>query len=586
MIVQDPTIGNALGEAFGNIAQGPQMYKLGVETRDLLDKKRAADKYIADNQAYWNAKQPQPVPLPPGYQGPASPVTPQETTQFNLERNRALSAIELGARHASSMGDVAQNDPKLYGQTQMNLQGLPTTMPGLIKMQTNLTGQMPAQLFQPGTTGGENYTVKMPDGSIVDQGITNDWNTHVSGRKIYQPPGSTLLKAGQAPIAEHPMSQQELLLKYKQLTDKASQGIPFTEQEARDAGFLYDQVNPLKRHPQTNQVLDVRDKVDSPADIAVQQAAAKALRPGGPAVTNTPTSAGAAAPAAAAAAGPSTASPAAAAPAQQGGMQPAPAPTAPQSQTVGGVTVTPLPGGSSSQEQLNVTTAAVKADKAYHQLLDVMKVGPDGILTANSYIPNRVSAAISQNYGTGFAGRTAAQATEALYKKGGTDQNVGDYYTIARRWIEPVIRLASGAAINPSEYENYFSMFIPDATDSPKARQLKLDAMRDWGIATSRASTPAGAQAEMMKIAANNPIAMQMVDTMRVLGTENKTNNKTYQELGLVGSGQGAAPGSPQVGAAPAQVVPTQSAPAAAPAQAGPAASVRARADRILGLGR
>jgi hypothetical protein len=557
MIVQDPTIGNALGQAFGNIAQGPQMFKLGVETRDLLDKKKAADKYIADNQAYWNAKQPPSVPLPQGWQGPASPATPEETTQFNLERNRALSAIELGARHVTSMGDVAQNDPKLYGQTQMNLQGLPTTMPGMVKLQTNLTGQMPSQLFQPGTTGGENYVVKDQQGNIVDQGITNDWSTHVSGRKIFQPPGSTVLKAGAAPIAEHPMSEQELLGKYKGLLDKAQRGEQLTDQEARDANFLQQHFNPDKTHIQNNQVITMPDKAASEADAALQAAAAARLRPPGPAMTTTPTSAGAAAPAAAAAAG-STTPQAAAAPTQQGQMQPAPV-AAPAQQPggpvkVGNVTVQQLPGGTSSQETQNVTTAVQRANKARTELQAIMKVGPDGKAVEGAYyVPNRVSAAISQNYGTGFAGRTAAQATEALYQKGGTAQNVGDYYSVARRWVEPVIRLASGAAINPSEYENYFSMFIPDATDSPKQVQMKLDAMRDWEIATAKASSPAQAQQIMMELGRDNPIAMRSVETMRVLGAENKTNNRTYAELGLNGSGQGAAPGSPQVGAAPAQ---------------------------------
>jgi hypothetical protein len=555
LIVQDPTIGNELSQALGSIAQGPQMFKLGVETRKLLDEQRARNAYIEANKASFENMKPPSVPLPTGWEGPPSPPNEEETRNFNIARNRQFSVAQLGGRLASSYGDLATNDPKTMGQSQVAMYGMPQTKEGLLKLNTQLEGKIPDALFTPkGLTDADmnerwgqlqvlatngNLTPAQANEAKVLQGFKNKNKVSTS------PTGDVTVhpEYDLSPLEANLMKKAEAALAMVQPTttgasaQAGSTGVPTTAAAATPA-------QPLPEPAQQAAPLAARGAVQTVPDTSTA----------GPPIT----------PAAAAAAP---------------GAAPAPAPTgapaapSPTTTTVlpggGKVTVTRGTGGVSSQEQLNVTSAVQRAGAARRQLEPIIGVDAQGKINPNNYyVPNRVSAQISQSYGTNMAGATAANAIEAVAGGGDKDRNVGDYYTVARQWVEPVIRLASGAAINPSEYANYFSMFIPNAIDRPKTVQLKVDAMRAWETATARASSPAQAQEIMAQIAGNNPYAVRAVETMRVLGTQNGTNDKTYAQLGIAPGGAS----TPQPGA-PAQA-PT-AAPATAPSQGAPPARMR-----------
>src|SRR5262245_42026081 len=132
--VEDPTLGNALSQIFAGAARGPANYKLGVETRNLIEQQRAQQEFIDANRALSDlqAREPKPQYLPQGYEGPPMLPPMSEVEQFNRDlaerkRQTALAMTNLGARYATSAQDVSLGIPRVMGQSQVMTQGFPTS---------------------------------------------------------------------------------------------------------------------------------------------------------------------------------------------------------------------------------------------------------------------------------------------------------------------------------------------------------------------------------------------------------------------------------------------------------------------------
>ena len=144
-----------------------------ANTIEDIKKKRAqaaaAQAAIEANNQMWNARAAPtaaPVPIagtPGGFdatipnEGPPSPALPAEQAKVNAEfervRRKQLADTALGYQHATSMGDVVTNAPKAEAYTQLDAYGVPKTLEGQTKMQTQLTGQLPMlDVARPATT--------------------------------------------------------------------------------------------------------------------------------------------------------------------------------------------------------------------------------------------------------------------------------------------------------------------------------------------------------------------------------------------------------------------------------------------------
>jgi hypothetical protein len=252
---EDPSIGNALAGLANNFS-GLNAATMANTVEEIKKKRaQAAAATAADqaNRVMWNARTPPDVApnlaawragggtvgtevVPAG--GPASlqPYTPditerdtgaqqQANAEFARVRAKQLADSSLGYQHVTSMGDVATNAPKMEAGTQLDLYGVPRTLEGQLKMETQLTGKLP-MVDVTGTTS--NYGVQDQQGNIVARGSTRDGRTDMaSGQAIAVPPGHSLVKMGDAPFDQSPYKDKGAELNaLEALNRKATIGQP------------------------------------------------------------------------------------------------------------------------------------------------------------------------------------------------------------------------------------------------------------------------------------------------------------------------------------------------------------------------
>jgi hypothetical protein len=215
----------------------------------------------------------------------------------------------------------------------------------------------------------------------------------------------------------------------------------------------------------------------------------------------------------------------------------------------GQVSVTPLPGGggAATHEAANTARQVELAQQARLKLQE--KIGFDestGQLKPGYYVPGLTATAIGERYGGSATGR-------AIVKR--IDPAAQEYRAEAMRWIEPVLRNASGAAIRPEEYGDYFAMFIPETGDSPQEVTRKLGAMKAWEHATAGAATANQALANMDRIAqqTGDTAMRQAADRIRVVARERGTLDAPLSTG--AGGGGGAATAAPAGAAVAAPAV-------------------------------
>ena len=325
----------------------------------------------------------------------------QRNAEFERVRAKQLADTSLGYQHVTSMGDVATNAPKMEAQTRLDLTGVPKTYEDQVKMQTQLTGQLP-MLDVKGTTN--NWTATDPDTGKVTSGQTRDGRTDLNtGRPL--PPGA--LKMGDVSADQSPFKDEGARLKaLADLTRKATIGAqPLSLDEQQRAGIILGTQFPNVQKVEKDDAGNIRivrydEKVAPPVygPLIAQLNAGLGVRPAAPAPAQSAPNVPPPAPEPGVTTGPMPASPAAAAPAPADTKPIVPAGAlAPNTPAVSA----PIVQGSGDpqlKEVLNHPTVkgAIDATRAYNEMVKANEANtPEAALhmiymLAKIYDPNSV----------------------------------------------------------------------------------------------------------------------------------------------------------------------------------------------------
>jgi len=528
---EDNTIGNALASAFGDYKnRGNAMYKQGVETQILLNQQQAAADYIRDQAARIKAMEPPPY-MPPSatgipWEGPPSPEMQKERSKFGLDQNAAIATIKLGALNPANMLTIAKGTAATQGLSDLSLYGVPSDPNERLKQDVLMRGSYPD--------------------SAVDPNRNN------------------LTPA----LAQTRMRQYE---------EKVANNLPTSEAENRQYASDVDFVNPTKLKVGDSQTSTAREQLLSTA----QQRAMLRANPqaGQPAVT---------APAAAAP------PPAALQPAPVSGPgslsvtpdaprpPPKPGEVIDGWQYIGGnpneqKSYVQAPGPAATPAVAAPSTAASAAATAATGTRTI--IGPDGqpitvqqtgdpkpstgelakqaravdrveglrgklekvvglqrdaqgtpIGITNKYVPGSMAQSVSSSVGDYPYGQKLANYLDASGRPPG-ESKMNEYAILTNQWIEEVVRLVSGAVVNPSERSSYRAMYMPNENDNDNTIAMKFELMRNWAAASSAASTPAEAIAMMRQAVGGNPTLKAQIDAMEAKAAQAKTLNVPYQQL-------------------------------------------------------
>lgn len=196
------------------------------------------------------------------------------------------------------------------------------------------------------------------------------------------------------------------------------------------------------------------------------------------------------------------------------------------------------------------------ADRAIVE--DVLGVQNDAsgrpVMTKPEGVPGWKATIIRETMGGGTLGNAILNMT---------DPNAKRYMVAARSWIEPVLRIATGAVAHPYEVTGYMERFVPDVTDSPQVKAEKITRMRVWEEATR---TAANANEAIKKILSNpqaNAADREMAERMRVRAADAGTLTAPVGTLGPLGSARGT--GAVTTAAPPDDVSPRATGPSGRP---------------------
>jgi hypothetical protein len=194
-----------------------------------------------------------------------------------------------------------------------------------------------------------------------------------------------------------------------------------------------------------------------------------------------------------------------------------------------------------SQYQNHLGFAVQRADTERQHIVSMIFNGqpipPSGMLPKDAYLPDWKAALIAENHPDGLISRQLMNAV---------DPKAQEYYAAAKAWIEPVLRLASGAAIRTEEYKDYMYMFIPMTGDSQQLVAQKLNRMREWQEATGGNATANQATATLIAKANANkdPEMARLASMMQIRAREAKTADIPATQLPAVAPKAPGAPGA------------------------------------------
>lgn len=507
--VDDPSWGGVFNGLFPTSKPGEAM--LTAEHIKALQLKRAQDEaeFAAQNAAvgriaprYDAMPPPRFLPNPNAgapYTGGVNdviannlpPTTALGDDPFYRAREQARADEVLGTRLAKSSKDIAAT----RGLGQVYSGGVPTTLPEWQRVQTLLKGEMPTT--DPGSTLTQhNYNIYDASGTLVRQGVMQG-NIDLQTRQpisAHVPPGGysrivqPLAADVKGPVAN---SEQQLDTLQKAMNEYAIKG---TVSNPRDAALALG-----LQYPQSQKVI-----TDAAGNHFPGPFEGKLIPPAlaGLAGHLNATLFGQAAPAAGAPTAP---------------------PAMPQTPGAAGVVPTGAPAGTgpamppgfqtqapASQAQTQIAQRVTSASAERLAIEEAIKSG---------YLPP-VSTALINTIVQGSHG-AAGFAADQLLKY--MDPQGAEYFLNAMRWVEPVIRSASGAAISPREYADYYRMFIPTSGDQPRMVQQKLDAMRRWEQATATGTTTNGVLQLMAAQAQPGTSTASIVERLRVRAQQNGT---------------------------------------------------------------
>ena len=166
--------------------------------------------------------------------------------------------------------------------------------------------------------------------------------------------------------------------------------------------------------------------------------------------------------------------------------------------------------------------ALTQVKDARGQLLAQLGADANGVLPARPRVPNWGAAMANEAIGGTTAGNNLINAA---------DPNALSYFQTSKRLVEPILRLASGAAINKGEYSDYYQMFIPTQADTPQMIANKLNAIRTWQVAVSKSRTASGLLQMVSDLGQDNPVVRATVERLRVKATEGGRANEPFSTL-------------------------------------------------------
>jgi hypothetical protein len=553
---EDPTIGNALAGLAESFSYKSQL--AAANALEDLKKKRAqaaaTTGAVSANDAMWNAVQRPTVPAQTPYQEswvnssgarasenvpltgglpPLRAYTPDITAaderataaeqakrdaEFDAVRAKQLADYRLGANYATSMSDVAGAAPKMQAQTALSLYGAPQSQQARDVINAQLGHELKTQDVY-GTSADNMRTI-----DVAAKALAN--NTPISAEQVRQAKVALDLEYGIT--KPHIAGDTVLNLREKGLP-------PALEPLDRALNpHLYQQPPPAATAAAT-----------APPPAAPTAAQAPPVSAPAATVTTTGQGGGGALP-------PTAAQGQIPAPTSQASVMPqqqAPAPS--RANPVVGAPISFTPSGPANDQLRRVATAMQQVQPERQKLEDILgfKIDPDGKFTiANpGALPGYRADAINRYAGDIGYGKNAMDYMEGR-EKGAPNPALRSWYGAAKAWVEPVLRLASGAAINPGEYASYYSMFIPSPGDPPDVIAQKFGRMRQWEIAVSQSVNAGGAMQIMQKLAPER----EDVQRMRVLLTNNPgAAQKPFADIIATTPGAQGSPAVPPAAAAP-----------------------------------
>ena len=558
--IEDPSWGNIFGNIATQMSAAPGQALQQIELVDKIKRERASQAAgVATGNAY---EQTLPTAPPMGTRdvvGPmvgdinspidtqgmptaTIPALPDARTVATFNAKRALAVAT--ARQAALLGKTSEMFP-LMAQGQIATGGLPDDQTARDTLQAQLTGNVREQKATP-------FIVMGPDGTPIAQGASSDnFKTDLSGKPIVAPPGGSIQMSsptppGQSIYGNKDLQMQELV----RLENKVRSGQKISEDEVQRGGILLDSAFPQKgeyqtvpggRQYQVTRPQPVPDAFSSLNGLVSAYRNNDHLKP--PQQQQPPAPQPPAPPPAGL-----TGTPTAVAPA------PPPEPIVPPqvAANLNDPKLGPLLAEPAKAEQIKDVRAVAQASSARQTIESAIGL-QNGQLPAKPYLPSLAAAMVNERGGQTVAGR---------YLLGTIDPKAKEYYNAAKLWVEPVLRIASGAAIRPEEYAEYYGMFIPEAGDSQAQVAQKLNAMRLWENATAGAQNANEVLTKMAQTAQGNPSALALVERLRVKAAEAGTLNAPVQSTGT------------------AAVPPVTTAPAAT----APAAVDHARVKQLLGI--
>ncbi|MEY9184689.1 hypothetical protein ABIG06_006237 [Bradyrhizobium sp. USDA 326] len=460
---------------------------------------------------------------PQSFEIPQTWTDPAGAQQFTNKRDLALQLFRQGALVGKTTGDIAKM-PALMAQSNVLMNGVPADQAQREALQFATTDKFPDE----GKPHLQNWYIKDATGKIVGQGTMagiNDVQTSRPVRDLVQP-GQTL-QIGSPITAEAagPVGDQKARLNtISQAVNDQATGKPIANPRdvALAIGLEYPQSQKVITDAAGNHFPGAFDgklipPVLQPLVNQLNQQLYPSASMGAPTTAPVPF------------AGPSGPAAAAVPPAQ-------PAAAAPPLVPPGAVAQTGTPPGfqtqaPSTQSQQQMATRVAQASQARQQLEEIILKDPaTGQQRTAPYVPGLAPSMLNQGANESVLGRYAIKKLDPVAEQ---------YFASAQRWIEPVLRIASGAAIRPEEYGSYFRMFVPEVGDPPQVISQKLLSMRQWETATGNASTANEALAMMQRAAqqSGDPRTMATIERIRTIATERGTLNNPVTD-----PAQGAAP--------------------------------------------
>jgi hypothetical protein len=446
---------------------------------------------------------------------------PQTDPLYTPKRNYtiALGNMISGAK-PEDMGKLGR---EFLTSGQVLLGGMPATQNERDTQQFQMEGKWPSRTPEP-------YAVIGPNGETVRVGNMLGENDQITGQPLVVPPGHNLVRIG-APSLDS--------LGGGQVFKSPEAARTFVNEQAwqlsRPGGAITADPNKISQalsmgygDIKSRIIKDATGReVEVPLPLNIRRLTDhinERLAPAG-AAPGAAAPPGVAAPPGSTAGAPSPPAPGAAPPAPRGAPPAAPGPAVDLGLPPGYQTQAPP----TEQVQLQVARIA-NADRSRIGLQNLIGYGErTRRLAPDFYVPDWMAwDAFQKTGGTGL-GNAASQWL---------DPRVGQYMNWAKSFVEPVLRIASGAAIRPEEYVDYYHMFVPMPGDPPVLVKQKLDNMKAWVDIAGRAATPGQAQQMIDEIVVRNTGDAKFAadlsafgQMLRVKATEAGTSNVRKEAL-------------------------------------------------------